>query len=177
MKKGENVTIYDRAKICYPENLIIGDNVIIDDFVFIVANPWAKIGSYVHIASFVSITGGGIFIIGDFSSIATGSHVLTGTADMSTLTNPTVPAKYRKTRHTFVEIGKHVLVGANVVILPSVVIPDGVVIGANSLVLENSTLKPWTIYVGSPVRPLKQRPRKQIQALEADLERELNVGI
>jgi len=170
MNKGKNVTIYDRAKICYPENLVIGDNVIIDDFVFIVAKPWAKIGSYVHIASFVSITGGGIFIIGDYSSIATGSCVLTGTADMSTLTNPTVPAVYRNTRHTFVEIGRNVLISAHCVVLPSVTIPDGVVIGANSLVLEGTKLQPWTIYVGSPVRALRERPRRNIEQLARQLE-------
>ena len=173
MKKGKNVTIYDRAKICYPENLIIGNNVIIDDFVFIVAKPWAKIGNYVHIASFVSITGGGIFIMGDYSGIATGSRILTGTDDISTLLGPTVPVQYRKPRRTYVEIGKHVLISANCVILPSVTIPDGVVIGANSLVLENAVLQPWTIYVGSPVQALKERPRERILELQAALERDL----
>ena len=36
-KIGVNVKIFETSKIAYPENVEIGDNVIIDDFVLIIA--------------------------------------------------------------------------------------------------------------------------------------------
>lgn len=58
-KVGSNVRIFPGAKVIGREHISIGDNVIIDDFVFIYATAPMFIGSYVHIASFSSITGGG----------------------------------------------------------------------------------------------------------------------
>ena len=170
MKQGNNVTIYSRAKICYPENVVLGDHVTIDDFVMIVAKPFVLIGSYVHIAGFASIAGGGPFMMGDYSTLSWGARIFTGTEDLSGMVGATVPEPYRRARRSYVVIGKHCMVGANSVILPGVTIPDGTVIGAMSLVLEGTKLKPWSIYAGSPVRWLKYRRREKIQKLQAQLE-------
>ena len=59
------------------------------------------------------------------------------------------------------------MIGANSVVLPGVVIPEGVVVGAMSLVLQDTVLKPWTIYAGSPVRALRARPSARILELAA----------
>jgi galactoside O-acetyltransferase len=48
--------------------------------------------------------------------------------------------------------------GTNVVVMPGVIISEGSVIGANSLVTK--TTEPWTIYVGSPAKPIKLRNSK-----------------
>lgn len=170
MKKGKNVTIYSRSKLVWPENIVLGDNCTIDDFAFIAAKKFTKLGSYVHIASFVSITGGGEFIMGDYSTLSSGVRIFTGTEDLSGMVGATIPEPYRKARRSYVVIGKHVMVGANSVVLPGVEIPDGAVIGAMSLVLENTKLKPWSIYAGSPVRWLRYRQRETIQKLQAQLE-------
>jgi galactoside O-acetyltransferase len=66
---------------------------------------------------------------------------------------------------------KHSIVGANAVILPGVVIGEGAVVGANSLVTKDC--KPWTVYVGSPARELKCRPRERILELESQLRKNL----
>lgn len=170
MKKGKDVTIYAGAKLIYPENIFIGSNVTIDDFVFIVAKKFAKLGSYVHIAAFTSIMGGGYFVMGDYSTLSMGVRIVTGTEDLSGMVGATIPEPYRKARRSYVVIGKHCMVGANSVILPGVEIPDGTVIGAMSLVLEDAKLKPWSIYAGSPVRWLRYRQRETIQKLQAQLE-------
>ena len=169
MKQGKDVTVYARAKLCYPENIVLGDHVTIDDFVFIVAKKLVKIGNYVHIASFASITGGGVFVMGDYSTLSSGARIFTGTEDLSGMVGATIPEPYRKARRSYVTIGKHCMVGANSVILPGVTIPDGVVIGAMSLVLEDTELRPWFVYAGSPVRLRKGRPRDKILALEREL--------
>lgn len=170
---GKNVKIYPLAKIVNPEVVSIGDNVIIDDFVFLAGGKGVEIGNYVHIASFSSITGGGKFIMEDFSGLSSGCRIYTGTEDFSgsSLTNPTIPPKFRNVIRSFVTIRKHVILGANTVVLPGVVIGEGAAIGAASLVVKD--VKPWTICVGSPVRVLRSRPKEKILEMEEALRSEL----
>jgi acetyltransferase-like isoleucine patch superfamily enzyme len=170
---GQDVIIWPMAKIVSPEVISIGDSVIIDDFVFIMGGKRTIIRSFVHIGSFTSITGGGEFIMEDFAGLSGGIRVYTGNEDYlrGSLTNPAVPHPYRVPIRSFVHIEKHAIIGANTVILPGVTIGEGVAIGANSLVKEDC--EPWMIYVGSPVKPLRPRPRERILELEALLRREL----
>ena len=172
MHVDKSIKIYPLAKLVNPENVILGHHVIIDDFVFIVAKKQIRIGNYVHIASFSSITGGEEFSIGDYSTLSSGARIFTGTEYVygESLLGASIPALYRKVVRLPVEIGKHCMVGANSVILPGVVLPDGVVIGAMSLVLQDTLLKPWSIYAGCPVRRLRMRPKAMILALAEQLE-------
>ena len=78
-KCGEYVKIYPLAKIVKLEMIEIDDHSVVDDFTFIYGGKGIKIGRYVHIASFVSIIGGGELILGDYTVLANGSRILTGT--------------------------------------------------------------------------------------------------
>ena len=166
---GEDVTIWPLAKIVSPEVIRIGDSVIIDDFVLFMGGTKSNIGSFVHIASFVSITGGGELIIEDFVGISSGSRIFTGNDDYlgGFLTGPTVPYPYRVPIRSLVTIKKHAIIGANTVILPGVVIGEGTAIGANSLVTQDCD--PWTVYVGTPTKPLRKRPKERMLDLESQL--------
>lgn len=167
--RGEDVQIYPRAHIVSPETVSIGDSVIIDDFVFLVGGVETRIGSFVHLASFSSYLGGGRLEVGDFAGVSSGTRVYTGTDDFhgGSLTGPTIPAELRKPVRSFVRIGKFAVVGANSVVLPGVTIGEGCTIGALSLV--NRDCEPWTIYAGSPARPVKARRRDEIARLEKEL--------
>src|SRR5271157_2811692 len=77
----DGVKTFEFTKIIGVENIEFGKNIIIDDFVFIYAKNKIKIGNFVHIASFTSISGGGVFIMNDFSSLASGVRIITGTDD------------------------------------------------------------------------------------------------
>ena len=173
---GHDVVIWPMAKIVSPETITIGDSVIIDDFVFLVGGASTRIGSFVHIASFVSITGGGDLVIDDFAGISSGTRLFTGNDDYSgeCLTGPTVPPPYRVPIRSFLHIKKHVIIGANSVILPGVTIGEGAAIGANSLITKDC--EPWAVYVGSPARPIKPRRSDRILELEVQLGRELYDG-
>ena len=170
---GQDVIIWPLAKIVSPEKISIGDSVIIDDFVFLMGGAKTLIGNFVHIASFTSVTGGGEFVMEDFTTLSSGIRVLTGTDDFlgGSLTNSSIPYPYRVPERSFVHMRKHSIVGANTVILPGVTIGEGAAIGANSLV--NKDCKPWTIYIGSPARGLRPRPRGRILELEDRLRKEL----
>jgi acetyltransferase-like isoleucine patch superfamily enzyme len=169
---GHDVTVWPLAKIVAPEVVSIGDAVIIDDFAFLMGGKSTEIGSFVHVACFASITGGGELVMADFSGVSSGARVFTGNDDYggSCLTGPTVPEPFRIPVRSYVHLGKHVVVGANSVILPGVVIGEGAVVGANSLVRESC--EPWTVYAGTPARAIRPRPREKILELEVALRRQ-----
>ncbi len=173
MKVGQDVTIYPGAKILSPQNITIGDSVIIDDFVLLSGGKKCIIGSFVHIAAFTSIGGGGEFVMEDFAGLSGGIRVYTGNEDYlgGCLTNPAVPPPFRHAIRSFVYMKKHSIVGANSVILPGVTIGEGAVVGANSLVTKDC--RPWTIYVGSPAKSVRERPREKILELEEKLRKTL----
>ena len=65
---GENVIIGKTVRIRKPEECVIDDNTIIDDFAYISCG--ITIGKNCHIASHVSISGGaGSFFMDDYSTI------------------------------------------------------------------------------------------------------------
>jgi len=167
-KCGKNVKIYPFAKIINPSLVEIDDNSQIDDFTFINAGGGIKIGKYVHIASFTSVIGRGKLIMEDFSGLSTGCRIITVEEDYSggSLTNPCVPMKYRTLYPGgFVKICKHAVLGTNTIVHPNVTIGEGAATGSNTLVIKD--LEPWTIYVGSPAKKLKERS-KDLLKLEKD---------
>ncbi len=78
-----------------------------------------------------------------------------------TMTNPMVPDIYKKELKRSIFIGKHSIVGAHSVILPSVNLAEGTAIGAMSLVTKST--KSWSIYFGCPAKYLKPRKKKILE--------------
>jgi acetyltransferase-like isoleucine patch superfamily enzyme len=166
---GREVSIYEMTRITAPERVSLGSNVVIDDFVFLQGGERLEIGSFVHIASFASVTGGGVGVIGAFTGLSSGSRILTGTdlTDGSGLMGPGVPTRMRAVRRGRTELGEHVLIGANAVVMPDVHVGTGAVIGACAVVTQD--IEPWTINVGAPARPIKHRPSEAILAYARQL--------
>lgn len=153
---GRDVKISDRASIYEAHRMSIGDFSRIDDFC--VLSGALSIGRNVHIAVQCNLAGGEPGIaMEDFSGLAYGVQVFAQSDDYSGeyLTNPTVPDDYKVILKKPVRLGRHVIVGANSVILPGVDIADGCSVGAMSL-MHKST-EPWGIYVGSPARRIRTR--------------------
>lgn len=152
---GDNVLISRFSRIYTPEKIIIGSNVRIDDFSFLIGD--IKIGNNIHIAPFCLLMGAKGIELKDFSGISSRVTIYSASDDYSgeALTNPTVPEKYKKVTGGKVTLGKHVIIGAGTIILPNVNIGDGASVGANSLVMKS--LEEWGVYFGSPVKRLKKR--------------------
>lgn len=164
---GKNIKIYEYAKLIYNENnLFIGDNSQIDDFVFLNAGSMCKIGRFVHVSSFCSIIGGGKLYMEDFSGLSAGCRIITGSDDFKGpfLSNPTVPDKYKNVTTGRIFIGKHAIIGTNSIVLPDVEIGEGATVGAACLV--NKDLEPWTIYAGSKPKKVGERDRDGVLDLE-----------
>jgi|tagenome__1003787_1003787.scaffolds.fasta_scaffold20661739_2 acetyltransferase-like isoleucine patch superfamily enzyme len=166
---GEDVTIYEWVRILDPERIDVGSHVVVDDFVFIDGGGGIAIGSHVHIASFASLVGGGRIVLEDFVGIAGGSRLVSGSDrfDGSGLTGPTIPDRWRSVSRETIHVGRHAVLGTNVVVHPGVTIGAGTIVGSNSLVTRD--LPPWTICVGTPAQPVRERPSETMLAYEAEL--------
>lgn len=143
--------------------LSIGEHTQIDDFVFLNAGRRCALGRFVHLASFVSVVGGGELVIEDFSGLSAGVRVITGSDDYSGpyLTNPTVPRDLTHYKLSQVHLERHVIVGTNAIIYPGVTLPEGVAIGAGCHVRRR--LEPWGVYAGEPLRKLAERDAAAIR--------------
>jgi dTDP-4-amino-4,6-dideoxy-D-glucose acyltransferase len=166
---GRNVKISRKCSIYMPENISIGDNVRIDDFCCLVGGQKGiNIGSYVHVAFFCIIVGNGGVTLEDFSGLSSRVALYSATDDYSgaSLTNPTVPKEYLNITQGEIILKRHVIIGTNSTVLPNVTIGDGSSVGAHSLVTNN--LDSWGVYVGVPVKRIKER-KKDLLEMEKNL--------
>jgi len=156
---GRGVRIFPMVKIVKGEVVEIDDGCQIDDFTFINGGAGVRIGKFNHIASFVSIIGGGEFITGDYVGIATGARLITGThhyGDGKRIC-PLIPPEEQCVIRGRVVLEKDVFIGANAIIHPNITIGEGAIIGSGGIVLKD--VEPWTINVGAPVRVVGTRPK------------------
>jgi len=159
---GDNVKISDKAAIYNPDLISIEDNSRVDDFCLLSGN--IKIGKNVHVAAYCNLAGGELGIeMEDFSGLAYGCHVFTQSDDYSgeTMTNPTVPKKYKKETYKKIHIGKHVIVGTKSIILPGVNVAEGCSVGAMTMLTKST--QPWGIYFGIPAKRIKERKRELLK--------------
>lgn len=165
---GKNVKISKNACIYGNEKIKIGDNVRIDDFCILSGK--IEIGNNVHIAAYSALYGGedGIFI-GDYANVSSRVCIYSVSDDYSgmSLTNPTIPEKYKNVLSAPVIINKHVIIGSTSVVLPGVVLAEGSAFGSFSFI--NSDSEPWSINAGIPYKKIKNR-EKNILQLEKEYE-------
>lgn len=163
---GTNVLIKKSASMYFVENISIGSNVRIDDNVVIVGSKKdspVKIANYVHIASNCYLAGSDGIEMMDFTTLAPGVMIFSGSDDYSgkKLTNPMVDKIYTGGKSGKVTLRRHVVIGANSVVLPTVTINEGSSVGALSLV--NKNLDPWGVYFGIPAKRLKSRSKNILE--------------
>jgi galactoside O-acetyltransferase len=155
---GEGALVSRKASVYQPSRVTLGHDVRIDDFC-ILSGP-ISIGNFVHVAAFCALYGGEAGIeVSDFCNLSSRVTIYAVSDDYSgeSLTNPMIPATYKRLEHGRVTLGRHVIVGSGSVLLPGVAIGEGCAIGALSLV--KGDLPGWTICAGMPARPIKERSR------------------
>ena len=160
MIHGIDFYINDDVIIKQKENAFFGNHVAIDKGFYCTTE--LNIGDYVHISPYCTVIGGkeGKFTMEDFTGLSAGCRIVCCGDDYLSghLMNPTVPKKYRKVNNSYVIMKRFSCLGTNCVVLPGVTIGEGCVIGANSLVTKST--EPWTVYVGTPAKPIKSRPKE-----------------
>jgi len=170
MALGRNVRIAKNCTIVGAENITIGDNVRIDGNTTLVATGrgYIHLGSFIHLGGNCVLLGGNGIEIGDFSTLSWGVKIFSMSDDFSGtfMANPTIPPKFTGVTGGLVKLDKNVIIGPGSVILPDLHIKEGVAVGAISLI--KSSIGPWEIYAGNPLKKIKVRSRK-LKELEDDL--------
>ncbi len=170
---GKNVLISNKASLYNCGKIRIGNNVRIDDFCVLSAGDGGiLLGDYIHIAVYSSLIGAGEIVMSDFSGISSRVSIYSSNDDYSgmSLTNPTVPNRFRNVLNRSVILGKHVIIGNGSIVLPGVTLEEGVAIGALSIV--NKDCRAFGIYAGIPARFIKERSR-DLLLLEKNIREQL----
>ena len=158
---GRDVLISRHARLFNVSKISVGDHSRIDDFCVLSGGAGISIGRYVHLGNASLLYGGTGIEMEDFTCLSSRCAIYSVSDDPSgeSMTNPTVPEKYRGGLIAKpVILRKHSAVGTGSTILPGVELEEGAGVCAHSLVTKSC--KAWTIYFGSPAKPIKKRSRK-----------------
>jgi len=164
---GTNIKISKFVNIYNAKNLILHDNIRIDDFCIISCKGTVEIFNNVHISAQCFVSSATKIVFGNYTGISVGCKLFGGCDDFSGeyLTNPTIPEKYLNVTKGDIILKDHVLVGANSIVLPNVILAEGTAVGCSSLVKNNT--QAWKIYGGVPVKILKDRSNKCLELQKA----------
>jgi putative colanic acid biosynthesis acetyltransferase WcaF len=123
----ETATVHAKARIWWPAHLVMED--------------YASMGPGVICYNVASIT------IHAFASVSQRAHLCTGTHDVQDSAFPLVARP--------IVISANAWVAAEAFVGPGVTLGEGAVLGARGVAARS--LKPWTIYVGNPAKPIRDR--------------------
>ncbi len=161
---GDDVFISNNVEIKRPQLVKLGNHIAIDTGFY--CTTALEMGDYIHIAPYTTIIGGGNakLTMAHFTNISVGGRIICG-SDLflgdGLITAPGIPEEFRdRLKIEEVRFEMFANVGANVTVLPGVTLREGSVVGACSLVTQDT--EPWTIYVGTPAKPIKVRPREKM---------------
>ncbi|MDP3962618.1 MAG: hypothetical protein Q8Q03_02010 [bacterium] len=165
-RAGFDITISPDAFIRDTKAISIGNHIRIDGQFHITTE--AELGNYIHIGPGVIVIGSskGKLTMGDHTNIALGGRIICGSDGYmgdGLINAPGVPEEMRDTvtvRPVIFELCANV--GANVVISQGVTLSEGTVIGACSFVPQDFVTEPWTVYMGTPIRAVKKRPKDKM---------------
>jgi acetyltransferase-like isoleucine patch superfamily enzyme len=163
------------TRVRYPDHFQIGDFSIVDDYCYF--STRISIGQCSHIATGCSIAGGvgRQFTLGDFCSLSAGVRIWCTSNDFANDLVALLPAGVDPIHQIEgdVALANYTGVGANSVVMPGNLVPDGTVIGALSFVPPHFAFEPWSVYAGSPIRLVGRRNRDNVSAQADRLRRQL----
>lgn len=153
---GKDVVLYPLCKMIRACNAEVDDFARILDHSFIDAGKSLKIGKHAMITWHTLIEGGGVTKIGDRVFIGPGTKLLTSTYEFDGYyAAEFIPEECRAFRYGNITIDDDAYIGANSVVMPGVHIGEGALAGANCLI--DKDLEPWSVYVGTPCRKVRDR--------------------
>lgn len=143
-------------------NLIEPRNIYLDDFVYLdrgtnLESPegYIKIGKRCHLLTTWVLGHGGVEIgnyVGSGGSILSVTDTHQGGYRMA---GPMIPPEQRRLRYGKVVIEDNAFIGHYSIVMPGVTVGEGAVIAPHSFVI--TSVKPWTIVMGSPARMIAKR--------------------
>ena len=154
---GNDVIIDNWVKFKKPELVKIGNHVAIDWGFY--CTTTLEIGDYVHISPYVSCIGGkdGKFLLMGFNNVMTGARIICGSDrfDDSGLFGAMIPKKFKGTQIVGTIIMEEFSnIGTNAIVLPNSRLRKGVLLTAGSLLMGDT--EEWGVYKGNPAILVKK---------------------
>lgn len=117
-----------------------------------------KLGSYVHIAPYVTCIGGkdALFIANGFNNIMAGARIICASDrfDGSGLFGALIPDELKGTQiNKLVIMAMFSNIGTNAIVMPGSILRKGVLLCAGSLLMGDTT--EWGVYKGNPAKLIK----------------------
>lgn len=160
---GEQVFIGNNVLFANPQKVYLGDRVRIDPFTFITTG--LTTGSNIQICAYVMLSGGAqhTITLGDWSFIGYGSKLFCASEDYSGHYGPVNEFwGSNEIRRGDIEFKSYAGIASDVIVFPSVILPEGCCVGAKSLIHTKNPLEPWSVWIGNPLRLHKIRNRVQV---------------
>lgn len=174
---GHDVKISRKASLYNPERIEIGSHVRIDDFSVLSCGEEGRIsiGDFVHISTHCLVIAPSEVRFEDFSGISSGCRIFGGSDDYGGefLTNPCIPAAYRRCSAAPVVLARHAVVGTGTTVLYGVTLGECSAVGAMSLVVRD--IPAGQIHAGIPAKYVKERKTTLLE-LETDFRRRQAAG-
>lgn len=150
-------TLYDPVIMLRPENLRISPSARIDSYCKFEVGDGMVIGHYVHIASFCHIgIGGGVTILEDGTSFASGSKVLSGSNVAALGRSCSAVAPGNLVMKHITRIKRDAVLFANAIVLPGVTVGENAVIASGAIVRCDVPAR--EVWGGVPARKLGEVP-------------------
>lgn len=165
---GHDVLVSDRASLYGADRISIGNNVRIDAFSILSAGEGGiHIGSNIHIAAHCGFFGQAPITLGDYSNVSGRSGIYSSTDDFSGewLIGPCIADEFRAVTHSPVTLDRLTIVGTGSTLLPGTTMSEGSGLAAMSL--ARGHLEPYTMYAGTPARPIGKRSRRMAALAES----------
>ncbi|WP_162224259.1 acyltransferase [Halorussus salinus] len=141
--KASHEYVYDGARIVNPENLTLGEEVEIDDFVFLNCGRRTELGDRSCLHAGTRVVGGGELVVGSDVAVTYNCVLVTRYSKATSHMSTRVPSEERDDVMAPIAVGDEAFVGSNAVVMPGVTIGEGAVVTALSYVDED--VPPWTI--------------------------------
>ena len=154
----------------------LGKHSVIDDYSYF-SNKKIVISDYTHIGPHCTFAGGRKSIyIGKHVSLSSKVSIYAQSNDFS---NDLVSLYANLVSNKIliegdIIIGDYCGIGAGTIIMPNNILPPGVSIGANSFVPSNFKFESFTLYAGTPIKPIKKKIKKRIIDQSLQIEKLLN---
>lgn len=157
---GEQVFIGHNVLFANPKQVFLGDRVRIDPFTFITTG--LVTGNNVQICAYAMLSGGNQHTIrlDNWTFIGYGSKLFCASEDYSGKHGPVNEFwGNNEIRRGDIEFKSYAGVASDVIVFPSVVLPEGCCVGAKSLIHTDNPLLPWSVWIGNPLRLHKPRDK------------------
>ena len=166
---GEKVFIGHNVLFANPQKVFLGNKVRIDPFTFITTG--LETGDNIQICAYAMLSGGAQHTIklGNWSFIGYGSKLFCASEDYSGAHGPVNEFwGNNEIRRGDIQFLDYAGIASEVMVFPSVTLPEGCCIGAQSFIHTKNDLAPWSVWMGNPPKLFKMRDKDTVIKLSND---------